>query len=494
MGGAARLGDHLSYSVQEGAHEYDSNDARRGEPAAAVLRTVVCFRSGLKALLVAAFGVALGAMSPARECRADPLHESVAHLYEMRGSLPLWFVDQRLTAAGRAMLQELGHAEARGLRSRDYDAAHLQNAVAGLDAKSADSLPIGSLDFALSVSAARLATDLHSGRVNPREVGYDLDLPHPHPDFGAVLTALATTPNVPAALDALEPPFRHYRLLKEALADTRRSDSEIRKIELTLERVRWLPAKLDSPPIFVNIPQFKLFAFRTTDDFAQDILQMNVIVGAAFKERETPVFAADMRYIVLRPYWDVPMSIMRKEYLPLMRASASWAERNGFEIVRGQTDAAVVMPPTPENIELLAQGKLRLRQKPGPNNALGLVKFMLPNRHNVYLHDTPVQSLFKKSKRAFSHGCIRVSNPMSLLAHVLRDDSEWTQDRIDAAFDSGETMRIPLKKPVRVFIIYGTALATEAGETLFFDDLYQHDSRLETALDARSLRLAQDRP
>jgi murein L,D-transpeptidase YcbB/YkuD len=309
-----------------------------------------------------------------------------------------------------------------------------------------------------------------------------------------VLTALASTPDVPAALDALEPPFRHYRLLKEALSHTPRTADEIRKIELTLERVRWLPAKLESPPIFVNIPQFKLFAFRTTDDFAQDILQMDVIVGAAFKERETPVFAADMRYIVLRPYWDVPMSIMRKEYLPLMRANPHWVETNGYEIVRGQTDAAAVMPVTPENIELLSQGKLRLRQKPGPNNALGIVKFMLPNRHNVYLHDTPTQALFKKSKRAFSHGCIRVSNPMSLLAHVLRDDSEWTQDRIDAAFESGQTLRILLKKPLRVFIIYGTALATEAGETLFFEDIYKHDTRLEAALDARSLRLAQDRP
>jgi murein L,D-transpeptidase YcbB/YkuD len=294
----------------------------------------------------------------------------------------------------------------------------------------------------------------------------------------------------------LKEALAHYRALANEQGAMRSPvlDEQIQKIELTLERVRWLPAKLSSPPIFVNIPQFKLFAFRTTDDFAQDILQMDVIVGAAFDQRQTPVFAADLRYVVIRPYWDVPMSIMRKEYLKLMRANPRWVDVNGYEIVQGQTDNAIIQPATPENIELLAKGVFRLRQKPGPNNALGIVKFMLPNPHNVYLHDTPAQSLFKKSRRAFSHGCIRVANPVGLLAHVLRNDPAWPSERIEAALHSEQTQRIPLKQPIPVFIIYGTAMATEAGPTLFFEDIYHHDARLQAALSARTLQLASLRP
>ena len=462
-------------------------------------------RHGL--LLAAVFAICLSTMAIAAEKSTDPLRDAVAQVYELRGHERLWFVGGRLTPAGRSTVEELRRAEARGLDPQDYESARLAASIAALDARPfAESAAIDALDFSLSLAAAQLGADLHSGRVNPRDVGYELDVPQAKLDVGGMLTELATSANVAASLDALEPPFRHYRLLKETLAQYRevataqgsaRSailDQQIQKIMLTLERVRWLPAKLDAPPIIVNIPQFKLFAFRTTDDFAQEILQMDVIVGAAFQERETPVFAADMRYVVLRPYWDVPVSIMRREYLKPMRANPRWVDDHGYEIVKGQTDAAAVMPATAENIELLAQGALRLRQKPGPHNALGLVKFIFPNRHNVYLHDTPAQSLFKLSRRAFSHGCIRVSEPLDLLAHVMRDDPDWTPERIEAALKTGKTMRIPLKKTIRVYIIYGTAMTTEAGPTLFFDDIYHHDARLQAALGKRSARLASLRP
>ncbi|HEY1283773.1 MAG TPA: L,D-transpeptidase family protein [Steroidobacteraceae bacterium] len=267
-----------------------------------------------------------------------------------------------------------------------------------------------------------------------------------------------------------------YRALTVPLAQ------RAQQIVLSLERVRWLPRTLDAPPIIVNIPQFRLFAFRTPRDAARDILQMDVIVGATFEGRETPVFAADMTYVVLNPYWDVPASILKQELLPHLQVESDWAERNGYEIVAGPGDDAQVVPATPENIARLAAGKLRLRQVPGPENALGRVKFMLPNQHNVYLHDTPTQALFKENRRAFSHGCIRVADPMALLAHVLRNEPGWNAERMAAALAGPPATRIVLTHPIPVFIVYGTALATEAGDTLFFDDIYLQDAKLTRLL------------
>jgi murein L,D-transpeptidase YcbB/YkuD len=257
------------------------------------------------------------------------------------------------------------------------------------------------------------------------------------------------------------------------------------QIALTMERTRWLPHRLDSPAIFVNVPQFRLFAFRHAGYDARDLLKMDVIVGESFEGRRTPVFAADMRYVVLNPYWDVPYSILRKELLPEILRDADWIERNGYEIATGPGDDSGVAAATPENVRLLAAGKLRLRQRPGPNNALGRVKFMFPNRHNVYLHDTPARALFTRTRRAFSHGCIRVSDPMALLAHVMRNEPGWDEARIAAAFEGPGPIRIPLTQPIRVYILYATAIATEASGTFFFEDIYNHDSRLMGLLGSR---------
>ncbi|MEJ1961661.1 MAG: L,D-transpeptidase family protein [Gammaproteobacteria bacterium] len=518
--------------------------------------------------------------------------EPLSQLYAKRGYAPLWVQPIGLTGAGQQLISELADAERRGLLTTDYDAAGLAQRVREMhDSGSATVASTMRVDLALSVAAARLASDLHDGRVRPADVGYDLDIPHPLFDAAQAVESLAASSNLGAALDAMEPQLRHYTLLKAALGKYRELDAtssaltalpppprfpvraedsydgapplrrllaalgdlrdshdpgnsgrpgepsampavqsandetrldpslveglkqfqlrhgldadgilgrstfralttpfatRIWQIELSLERVRWLPARLDSPPIIVNIPQFRLFAFRTTQDLAQDILQMNVIVGAAFKARQTPVFAAEMRYVVLQPYWDVPRSILVKELLPDIRARPGYLEKNGYEIVRGQSDSARPLPATPENVQLLAQGSLRLRQKPGPNNALGRVKFMFPNRHNVYLHDTPARSLFSLSSRAFSHGCIRVSDPMALLAHVMRNEPGWSEQKRDLALLGTTPVRWQLSKPIPVYIVYGTALATEAGAVMFFDDIYAQDAPLIARLTHRA--------
>jgi murein L,D-transpeptidase YcbB/YkuD len=266
-----------------------------------------------------------------------------------------------------------------------------------------------------------------------------------------------------ATLDALNVPL--YR--------------RIRQLEFSIERSRWLPSRLASPPIMVNIPQFELFAFRGTDDREADMLMMDVVVGKVFPQNNTPVFVADMNQVVLRPFWDVPRSILLGELLPQIKADPNWVANNGFEIVRGQGDDGRVVPQSAASVAELENGALRLRQKPGSRNALGNAKFLFPNRYNIYLHDTPSQGTFAQARRAASHGCVRVADPVSLARHVLRFNPEWTAERIASAMNAETGTRITLNQPIRVFLIYATAIALEDGRVLFFEDLYGHDAKLE---------------
>lgn len=256
----------------------------------------------------------------------------------------------------------------------------------------------------------------------------------------------------------------------------------VRQIELTLERWRWLP-DLAPPWIAVNIPQYRLFAFTSDSDQEQGMLNMEVVVGQDFPEKRTPVFLGKVQYVVFRPYWDVPYSITQREILPMIRSEPGYLKRTHMELVQGPSDDSPVVPATPQNIALLGSGKVRLRQQPGPDNALGEIKFMLPNRYNVYLHSTPAQELFTRAKRAFSHGCIRVSDPQGLAAFVLRNaPGEWTAETIAAAMNGAPNQRVTLKQPVQVMILYGTVMATESGRVYFLDDLYGHDRNLEQLL------------
>jgi murein L,D-transpeptidase YcbB/YkuD len=259
----------------------------------------------------------------------------------------------------------------------------------------------------------------------------------------------------------------------------------VRQIELTLERLRWLPP-FETPPIVVNLPEFRLFALRSLGHGASDALSMDVIVGQNLPETQTPVFLADMKYVVFRPHWDVPESIVQREMLPEILRDPAFLEKNHLELVRGQRDDSAVLPPTPENLRSLQSGALRLRQRPGEDNALGAIKFALPNHHSVYLHATPARRLFREQSRAFSHGCIRVSDPVALAVHVLRDaEGDWSAEKIRLAMNGEPNQRVNLARPVPVLILYVTARATESGQVRFFEDIYGHDAKLDALLRAR---------
>ncbi len=256
----------------------------------------------------------------------------------------------------------------------------------------------------------------------------------------------------------------------------------VRQIELTLERWRWVPP-MRPPTVIVNIPQFRLFYFREGEDREEGMLRMNVIVGRQYSYTRTPVFAADMNAIIFRPYWDVPPNITRRELLPRLRVEPSYLDSQNMELVPARGSSPTPVPVTTEAIQALADGRLRARQRPGADNALGLIKFVLPNSYDVYLHSTPAQQLFNQPRRAFSHGCIRVSDPVTLAEEVLRGTpGEWSAEKILDAMHGEFTLRVPLAHPVQVLILYGTAIASEDGAVHFFADLYGYDRRLEGLL------------
>lgn len=254
------------------------------------------------------------------------------------------------------------------------------------------------------------------------------------------------------------------------------------QIELTLERWRWLPHHPPDRYLVVNIPGFHLYAFEHDPTAAHPELDMKVILGRTQGRRATPVFVGTMRQVVFRPYWDVPLSIARGELVPLMRSRPGYAAQQSLEIVRGGDTDATIYPVTAANLARVESGALRLRQRPGPDNALGPVKFVFPNAHNVYLHGTPEQELFARARRDFSHGCIRVEDPAALAALVLRGQAGWDRAAIDSAMHGTRTRRVTLQRPVEVFILYATAVVDWNGVISFYPDLYGHDAALARTL------------
>ena len=252
----------------------------------------------------------------------------------------------------------------------------------------------------------------------------------------------------------------------------------VRQMQLTLERWRWLPALFQTAPVVANIPEFRLRAYDKDFNIA---VTMNVVVGKAYGH-QTPVFTDTMKYVVFRPYWEVPPSIIRAELIPHIASDPSYLARKGFEVVDSQQ--RVVSDGTISSAVLgqLRAGKLFIRQKPGQKNALGLVKFVFPNSYNVYMHDTPATEVFAKSRRDFSHGCIRLEKPAELAAWVLRDNPGWNADRIRAAMNGEVTQQVNLTHPIPVLIVYGTVVVLEDGVVHFYDDIYGHDDALEKVL------------
>ena len=261
----------------------------------------------------------------------------------------------------------------------------------------------------------------------------------------------------------------------------------VRQIEINLERLRWLRIPDNERVVGVNIPEFRLRAFDNRDGRVDTRFSMKVIVGQAVLEKKTPVFQEDMRHIDFKPFWNVPPSIAKAELLPKLRKHPGYLAEQEMEILpvsggRASTDV------TPEALEAVGRGALRIRQRPGAKNPLGPIKFVLPNSFDVYLHYTSSPRLFKKSRRDFSHGCIRLEEPVKLARFVLEDQPEWTETRIRAAMAAEKPSSVRLSHPVPVMIFYTTVVEELDGQVYFLPDIYDLDPKLDAALKQQSVK------
>ncbi|QOL49225.1 L,D-transpeptidase family protein [Massilia litorea] len=250
----------------------------------------------------------------------------------------------------------------------------------------------------------------------------------------------------------------------------------VRQFELTLERLRWLPDFGPGPLIVVDLPAYRLWALNKGSTEAP--LEMRVVIGSAVKT-ETPLFVGQMRYVEFNPYWNVPRSILEKEMLPKLERNAAYLTQNDMETV----------PPGASAADLRA-GRARVRQRPGPKNALGAIKFALPNPMDIYLHSTPARELFQRSRRDLSHGCIRVEHPAALAQFVLSQQRQWNADTIQDALQAGPTRHVDLVHAIPVVIFYATASVDSEGMPRFARDVYGRDRKLEQDLRARYGQMA----
>lgn len=254
----------------------------------------------------------------------------------------------------------------------------------------------------------------------------------------------------------------------------------IADIALNMERLRWMPDDLGPTHVLVNMAGFEL-------DYVEEgqvALTMRVVVGKPY--RMTPIFSDRIRYLDLNPTWTAPPKIASNDILPKVQKDPGYLAANGFEMFASWNDDSQPVDPAILDFSQYRAGKFpfRLRQKPGPLNALGQVKFMFPNEHDIYLHDSPARELFRKTVRTFSSGCIRLEKPVELAALLLRQNGVGRAD-IDRILAEGKTSRINLKTPVPVHLTYLTAYFGEGGTVNFRDDVYERDARLAKALNAR---------
>jgi murein L,D-transpeptidase YcbB/YkuD len=465
------------------------------------------------------------------------------------------------------MIALLLKADQKGLFAEDYDGARWNDRLAKL--KPATRQPAEAdavkFDLALTVCAMRYISDLHAGRINPRQLDFAYDdefkkcnlaeflkdhvvdggdiagllaqVEPPYPGYRRSIQALQTylelarkddgeqlppvkktivpgdsypgvtrltrllrlvgdlpaDANVPAdqavyagvLVDAVKSFQRRHgrepngRIDRKTLADLNVPLSRrVRQLQLTLERWRWLPETYQKAFIVVNIPEFRLRAY---DKDFHSVLTMNVVVGKAY-DHDTPIFSDTMRYIIFRPYWEVPYSITKDEMIPHIVRDPDYLAKEGFEIVDSRRNVVSAGAVTEQLLGQLRAGRLFIQQRPGPKNALGPVKFVFPNTFSVYMHGTPATKLLAKSRRDFSHGCIRLERPADLAAWVLRENPGWTPERIRTAMNGGTNKEVNLAHPIPVVIVYATVIVLEDGLVHFYDDIYGHDAALEKVL------------
>ncbi len=411
-----------------------------------------------------------GAIARPRISRAE--YEAVLAVYAAREFRPLWSDGAGWTSAGRSLVARLAKAEDDALEVVDY----------ALPAPEGDAAARARADVAASFAAVAYARDARGGRIEPTRLSKNITPTLELPVASAVLAELAAAPNAGDALQAYNPPHAGYRALREKLVEMREATGTLTlkggdakpspvlavppslgDVIANMERWRWLPRDLGERRIEVNIPEYEL---RVVDG-GRAVHTARVVVGTP--KTQTPVFSETMEYVVVNPSWSIPQSILRKEILPRLAADPDYAARHGYLVTRNGNSVSI-------------------RQPPGERNALGFIKFMFPNQHAVYIHDTPQRKLFAKDERAFSHGCVRVDQPFALAEAVL-GDTGFGEERLKGLIGKGERT-VHLARPLPVHLTYFTVVVDEQGRLKRLPDIYGHDEKVRTALRQSPSRVA----
>jgi len=322
---------------------------------------------------------------------------------------------------------------------------------------------------------------LKPGMINPRVTEIQLRLSQmglleTHSDTGAMDEATVSAVQALQALEGLDADGIVGPATVRAL--NRDPQAKIDQVRVNLERWRWLPGDLGPRHLRANIAGFEVTAYENGEPQKTHL----TIVGKTY--RKTPVFSGEVAYIVYNPWWETPQSLARADKLPMFQKDPGSVERLGFEVLDREGKG---VSPDSINWNDITAGSFpyRLRQAPGPQNALGLVKIMFPNRHNVYLHDTPSRGLFAQRQRAFSSGCLRTQDPVGLSEWLLSQTAGWERTHIDNAVASGKETRATLAAKIPVHVLYSTAVSDGLGGVRYLDDIYDRDRPVLKGLDLR---------
>jgi len=374
---------------------------------------------------------------------AQDVGQIVQDIYTDRGFRPVWIARGRILPKLQQFFQ-LVDDRSHGLHPEDF----------GVDAlrEKDPSDPI-QFDIKVTSALARYASALARQDV----------------DVKKALNDAIQSDSIARLADQLAPLHVEYARLRTALQNASAEDRA--KIALNMDRWRKLHDDLGERHIRINVPAFEL----EVHEGSTIPLKMKVVVGD--NDTKTPLFSSPMKYLVFSPYWNIPESILVKETLPKIQADPSYLFKQNLEVVRVYGNEVTVVDPRNVDWDSVGESDIQLRQKPGSGNSLGLVKFIFPNKYNVYLHDTPADNLFDRLTRNFSHGCIRVEKPQELAEYLLRDQPDWTTERIRDAMHAGQEKHVALKEQVPVHILYFTAWVDDAGMLHLEKDVYGYDDK-----------------
>jgi murein L,D-transpeptidase YcbB/YkuD len=426
---------------------------------------------------------------------------ALASFYEARQQEPVWIAAAGLTPAAEAAIAEMRRADDWGLDSAAFQLPALP-APAGSELSRAER---ANAEIALSLAILKYARHARGGRAEPTSLSRNLDRKLPLVDPRQVIDQASKAASPDAYLRTLHPQHPQFEALRQKYLGLKRGQPiaradpnppeegkkagkrkaaeaseapNARKLLVNMEEWRWMPEALGDLYVWVNIPEYTL---RVVKD-GKTIHTERVIVGK--RDTQTPVFSQDMEQVIFHPFWGVPESIKRNDILPsLARGSTRLLERYNLRVQRGGRDI------DPASIDWAGADirNFHVYQPPGGNNVLGVMKFRFPNKHDVYMHDTPTKNLFNAPVRTFSHGCVRVREPQRLAELLLAEDQGWPAARIAAAINGGpQNNQINLTRKVPVHMTYFTAVVDKAGELKLFADIYGHEQRIALGMEGKA--------